>query len=367
MSRTLLAAQLLLRPRIMFLFAVCFFTVVSLDDTSAAAKSQRRIFDARDYGAVGDGIADDQPAIERAINAASIAGGGDVFLPPGTYQIRRTVHLRSNVTLLGAGMGSTIVRSGDLPDDDPSAHYTTSTQIRGVGVQDSFVKRLSVKLEGGTTESLEVGISFDEGSSNVGVFEVEATGHEKPALRVTGPASNAQFSNNYVHHTRESGTGILVDSFSGRIENVLINNNRVDNVLPDSAQGGIAVWACCAASTVDIVIRDNLITNTKDSTKYGGGPGTGIRIYHHTGAGATSRVSITGNTSTQNAGSGLNVSVHQGAVTDLVVKGNVLTGNAGGPIELFTVRAGARDSWSIGPNFVATLFLPLVLSGAIQR
>ena len=37
------------------------------------------------YGAVGDGIADDGPEIQAAINAAVTAGGGIIYVPHGTY------------------------------------------------------------------------------------------------------------------------------------------------------------------------------------------------------------------------------------------------------------------------------------------
>ena len=42
-------------------------------------------FDVKAYGATGDGRTLDTDAINRAIEAASAAGGGTVFLPAGTY------------------------------------------------------------------------------------------------------------------------------------------------------------------------------------------------------------------------------------------------------------------------------------------
>jgi polygalacturonase len=54
----------------------------------------------RDFGAVGNGSTNDSGAIQRAINAANAAeGGGTVVFPPGTYQSRNTIQMRSNVTL----------------------------------------------------------------------------------------------------------------------------------------------------------------------------------------------------------------------------------------------------------------------------
>ena len=67
------------------------------------------LFNVRDFGAVGDGKTLDSPAINRAIQACSAAGGGTVWLPAGTYlsgSIRLTnnlnVHLDAGAKLLGA-------------------------------------------------------------------------------------------------------------------------------------------------------------------------------------------------------------------------------------------------------------------------
>lgn len=48
-----------------------------------------------DFGIIGDGIADDSPALQRAINAC----GGYLELPAGVYRITRTLYLPSNIHL----------------------------------------------------------------------------------------------------------------------------------------------------------------------------------------------------------------------------------------------------------------------------
>lgn len=63
------------------------------------------VFNVRDYGARGDGIAYDRPAIHKAVAAASAAGGGIVYLPPGTYNLNllNPIEVPDEVTLRGYG------------------------------------------------------------------------------------------------------------------------------------------------------------------------------------------------------------------------------------------------------------------------
>ena len=60
-------------------------------------------FFVRAFGAVGDGTTDDTTALQAAIDAASAAGGGTVFLSAGFYKITTALSVTSNVSFLGAG------------------------------------------------------------------------------------------------------------------------------------------------------------------------------------------------------------------------------------------------------------------------
>ena len=56
-------------------------------------------YNVKDYGAKGDGDANDSSAINKAISAASAAGGGTVEFPKGTYRSANSIHLKSDITL----------------------------------------------------------------------------------------------------------------------------------------------------------------------------------------------------------------------------------------------------------------------------
>jgi polygalacturonase len=57
-----------------------------------------QVLNVRDFGAKGDGVAVDTPAIDKAIAEASARGGGTVYFPQGNY-LCYTIHMQSLVTL----------------------------------------------------------------------------------------------------------------------------------------------------------------------------------------------------------------------------------------------------------------------------
>ncbi|MFC3080128.1 glycosyl hydrolase family 28-related protein [Phenylobacterium terrae] len=75
-------------------------------------------YNVKDYGAVGDGVANDRAAIQAAVDAAAQNGGGIVYLPAGTYGIGNDglgktyagIQLTDGVTLKGAGMGVSTIK-----------------------------------------------------------------------------------------------------------------------------------------------------------------------------------------------------------------------------------------------------------------
>ena len=75
------------------------------------------VFDVRAFGAVGDGVAKDTAAIQRAIDAAEKAGGGTVELPAGTY-LSGSLFLKDNVDFHVCA-GATLKGSPDKADYNP--------------------------------------------------------------------------------------------------------------------------------------------------------------------------------------------------------------------------------------------------------
>ena len=86
----------------LFVFSLCIVVV------SAAT------YDVKDFGAKGDGITKDTAAIQRAVDAASVAGGGEVYFGAGTY-LSGSVFLKSNVDF-HLGVGAVLKGSPDKED-----------------------------------------------------------------------------------------------------------------------------------------------------------------------------------------------------------------------------------------------------------
>ncbi|MFJ7218562.1 glycoside hydrolase family 28 protein [Amycolatopsis sp. NPDC098790] len=103
--------------------AVAGLVVAGAGVTTAAPGG---VYDVKDYGAKGNGSANDSGAVDKAITAANAAGGGTVRFTAGTYKSANTVHLKSNVTIqldAGATITGSSADSYDKPESNPNDDY----------------------------------------------------------------------------------------------------------------------------------------------------------------------------------------------------------------------------------------------------
>jgi hypothetical protein len=111
--------------------------------TTNTTRIEQMVFNVKAYGAVGNNITNDTAAIQAAINAASAAGGGVVFFPPGNYPAAPTsspaLSVPSNVLLVGSGRrASSIRRHGNgvlIGISGPSTDDSGATHVRYSGIQ----------------------------------------------------------------------------------------------------------------------------------------------------------------------------------------------------------------------------------------
>lgn len=90
-------------------FIVLFFGLVLMVQPALAGP----VLNVKDYGAVGDGIADDSAAIQRAFDASFASGGATVFFPAGKYFHRKPL-LATDTSILGDSRATTELQGASI-------------------------------------------------------------------------------------------------------------------------------------------------------------------------------------------------------------------------------------------------------------
>lgn len=84
--------------------------LVADDGASATRAALDRVYRAHtsvaEYGALGDGVADDTAAVAAALVAGA---GGNVYFPPGAYRLTGNLEVPANTTITGAGSAATLL------------------------------------------------------------------------------------------------------------------------------------------------------------------------------------------------------------------------------------------------------------------
>lgn len=94
------------------------------------------ILNLRDFGAVGDGVADDGPALQGALDALASAGGGTLFVPAGRYAVYTPV--RKDFTGLASSVSIVGVESSAVVAPTTS---TGNEMTRGLALSSEFYPR----------------------------------------------------------------------------------------------------------------------------------------------------------------------------------------------------------------------------------
>ena len=115
-------------------------------DLAALDTNGQLLLSARDYGAVGNGIADDTAAIQAAIDAAVATGRLAVYLPAGTYKVSGTLTIGVHgLSLTGAGREATILTANSAAQPI----ITISSGVTYVTVRSMTLTRSVAATSGG--------------------------------------------------------------------------------------------------------------------------------------------------------------------------------------------------------------------------
>lgn len=261
---------------------------------------------------ITDGTAD-QVQIQAAIDAVNTAGGGVVFIKTGTYSIDPTTStgsstiaeawgypkygliMKSNVTVLGDGMGNTIFTTGAIPAVT-GGYFTLFTSL-AVGVTNISLRDFSITLPaflGGISGYNDNGFLF-AGCTNSVFRDLYFTNGGWAIAGVTYAFDSA---------TKE---------FTSDAKNILIDNVTTDGILgsnsffyvTDTTVQHCKVYnnhddAFLIASAGQRIVVDNCIFDGQNNTVLGGGSNGTVYILNDLGvssdAAVLSDIKITNNT-----------------------------------------------------------------------
>ncbi|KJZ64419.1 putative Ig domain-containing protein [Pseudomonas fluorescens] len=222
------------------------------------------IFNVQNFGAKGDGITDDTAAIQSAIDAAAAAGGGQVYVPTGTYIVSGgeepsdgCLMLKSNVYLYGDGMGETTVKVADGSDTKITgvirSAYGEETHDFGVsnltidgnrdhttGKVDGWFNGFIPGQEGYdsnvTLDSVEIkdcsGYGFDPHEQTVNMVIKNSVSHGNGLDGfVADFLSNSTFENNVAYDNDRHGFNVVTSTHDFTLTNNVAYNNGGNGIV----------------------------------------------------------------------------------------------------------------------------------------
>ncbi|MBV9928077.1 MAG: hypothetical protein JOZ96_23870 [Acidobacteria bacterium] len=184
-----------------------------LSPTTAGATTlfQPVIADLRNFGAVGDGVANDGPALQQALDAIANGGGGTLIVPAGRYAITTPVsksfaNNAVGLTVRGAASATPIITNG-----------TGEQQTRGLNLTSEFI--------------------IKTGAANAGI--------------ALGDISDLLITDVSFAGTDGVATDSVVPLYLGRINNATIRHCEFYGLSTFTPGGGAIIFADTTGLTID--------------------------------------------------------------------------------------------------------------------
>lgn len=339
-----------------------------------------------DYGAAGDGVADDMAEIQAAIDAAEAAGGGIVYLPPGTYLATGTNRLTIDnhmVWLKGAGIGRSIIK---LDDGISSANMTSASdliKVEGYTVTNAehvFISDLTIDGNQANQTYTSVATAAINAFNIIdgGIFRVEvkewhspdAPGQEAVAIHLVDStrsyiADCVGSGNVETANQRLSGSVAIGDTTGCAIINCFANGGLSGQVVWQGE--GCSVIGCTSQG----VENDGLdLEDCKGCVATGNfieeAGLSGIRLEDSVDCVVTGNVSRNNNQDGGIAGSTSGGITLQGASTRNVIANNQVYDDQGVPTQNYGVQElGAADTnYITGNTSTGSVIAPFLYAGA---
>lgn len=187
----------------------------------------------KDYGAAGNGVADDTIPIQNAINEAGRLGGGVVYFDPGTYLISSALSVTVNgISLQGAGASISIIKLTNA----------VATAVSYNGVTGAFITRLGVSHTASSTGS---GMQFNS-CSDIAVERVSINAY-RFGINLTGTTG-------FFSLTRSGITSVLANAADRGIR-IACSGSRVSIV-----DNYVSVGIVTSPYAIELSSSTNLVT-----------------------------------------------------------------------------------------------------------